>query len=567
MNKPLRSSDPNVPAFRGVSSWLVLVVLAGAVWAVYGRSLDAPFLFDDDASVLTNTSIRALWPMVGASERRGPLNPPIEIPTSARPLVNLSLAVNYHFGGVDPRGYRAINILLHLLCAMLLWAIVRRTLRLPYFDERLQRAAGLLALAVALLWAVHPLVTEAVVYVTQRTELMVVFFYLATLYCSLRYWAVASPASRCSWLSLATLACLAGAASKEVMVTAPLVVLLFEWTFFGRSLRELLRDSWPLYLGLGASWVLIIALQLGAPRNVSAGFGAGVPLLDWWCTQAEVFVMYLRLAAWPSPLLIHYQLPQMEPFRSSAPYVLAVVALAVATLVLLWQHRAAGFLIAGTMVVLAPTHIVPIVTEVAAERRMYLPLAALVALVVVSGYWCLLTTTMRREAFWLPAVGGGLVLLLAIVYGVASANRLATYYDPVAIWREVVVRQPYNEIAHTNLAVALSRAGRKHDAIEHFRSALQLRPNFAEARYALGMALAADRQYDAAIAELQTVIQQKPDAYRIHNNLGVVFFSAGRLEEAIAEFEKTLELQPDFAEAAENLNRARRASVLPKKAQ
>jgi hypothetical protein len=547
--------------------WIAAALLVGSVWLVYGRSLDAPFLFDDDASVLTNTSIRALWPLVGSGERRGPLNPPIEIPTSARPLVNLSLAVNYHFGGVDPRGYHAVNIVLHLLCALLLWAIVRRTLRLPYFDERLQRAAGLLALAVALLWAVHPLVTEAVVYVTQRTELMVVLFYLATMYCSMRYWGAASPASRCSWLALATLACLAGAASKEVLVTAPLVVLLFEWTFFGRSLRELLRDSWPLYLGLAASWVLIIALQLGSPRNVSAGFGAGVPLFHWWWTQAEIFVMYLRLAAWPSPLLVHYQLPQLETLRSALPYILAVVALAVATLVLLWQHRAAGFLIACTMVVLAPTHIVPIVTEIAAERRMYLPLAALVALVVVGGYWCLVIATKRRAASWPPVVGGTLVLLLAIVYGVASANRLATYYDGVAIWREVVSNQPTNQVAHTNLAVALSRAGRKHDAIEHFRSALQLRPNFAEARYALGMALAADRQYDAAIAELQTVIQQKPGAYRIHNNLGVVFFSAGRLEEAIAEFEKTLELQPDFAEAAENLNRARRASVLPKKAQ
>jgi hypothetical protein len=123
------------------------VVLAAAAWAVYGRSLDAPFIFDDDVSVLINGSIRSLWPLVGVGDERGPLNPPIDIPTSARPLVNLSLALNYLFGGVDPRGYRAVNIVLHVLSAMLLWAIVRRTLRLPYFDKRLQWAAGPLALA------------------------------------------------------------------------------------------------------------------------------------------------------------------------------------------------------------------------------------------------------------------------------------------------------------------------------------------------------------------------------------------------------------------------------------
>ena len=166
------------------------------VWTVYSRSLDAPFNFDDDISVLKNGSIRdfghaSVREKIGVRSTRPP-----KIPTSARPLVNLSFAVNYHFGGVDPRGYRAVNIVLHMLARWLLWAIVRRTLRLPHFDEGLRTGAGPLALAVALLWAVHPLVTETVAYVTQRTELMVVFFYLATLYGSLRYWAAASRPSR-----------------------------------------------------------------------------------------------------------------------------------------------------------------------------------------------------------------------------------------------------------------------------------------------------------------------------------------------------------------------------------
>jgi Flp pilus assembly protein TadD len=565
MNNRRRQSEPNTSASAGASAWLAIVVLAAAVGAVYGRSLDAPFLFDDDVSVLTNGSIRSLWPLMGTSDHRGPLNPPIEIPTSARPLVNLSFALNYYFGGVDPRGYRAVNIVLHVLCAMLLWAVVRRTLRPPFFDERVQRAAGPLALAVALLWAVHPLATEAVVYVTQRTELMVVFFYLATLYFSLRYWAAASQASRRTWLSLATLACLAGAASKEVVVTAPLVVLLFEWTFFGRSLREIVRCSWPLYVGLFASWVLIAVLQLGAPRNLSAGFGAGVPLFEWWCTQAQILVMYLKLAAWPTPLLVHYRMPQLETIQAAWPYVLAVAALAFVTLGLLWRRNAVGLLVACVLLILAPTHVVPIVTEVAAERRMYLPLAGLVALLVVGMYWCLQRLVRRPAAQWPLAAGGTVVLILASVYGVASARRLETYHDLVALWQEVVDRQPANQIAQMNLAVALSRVGHSPGAIEHFRAALQLQPDFEQARYALGMALAADGQNEAAIAELQTVVRQKPDAYRIRNNLGVVLFAAGRLDEAIAEFEKTLELRPDFVEAQENLNRARRASVLPKK--
>jgi len=562
MSKSKNKPEQALPPPREMPAWPALVVLAAAVSIVYGRALDAPFIFDDSISVLQNRSITVLWPLFGDASQPGPLNPPIENPTSARPLVNLSLAANYRLGQFDPRGYRAFNILVHLLNAMLLWAVVRRALELPHFGGRFHRTASTLALAVALLWAVHPLATEAVVYVTQRTELMAAFFYLATLYASLRYWNAAAPAARITWLVLATLACLAGAASKEVMVSAPLVVLLFERTFASVSFRAALRRSWPLYLGLAASWLLIAALQADMPRSKSAGFGLGVSLVDWWCTQAQIFVMYLKLAVWPSPLVIHYELP-VEAIGVNWMYVAATAALAAVALVLLWRRQAAGWLLACVFAILAPTHVIPIVTEIAAERRMYLPLSALVVLVVVGSYWLLQIAGRRTGARWSLRTVGALAALVAVVYSIASVRRVETYHDPVALWQENVVRQPYNHVAQLNLAVALSAAGSPQDALTHYREAVRAKPDFVEGRYRLGLALAAGGQFDEAIRELREVVRQKPDAYRIRNNLGVVLFTAGRLPEAIAEFEKTRELRPDFVEARENLNRARQQSVLP----
>ena len=148
-----------------------------------------------------------------------------------------------------PRGYHLFNLMVHVLSAWLVMAIVRRTLILDYFEGRFQDASRTLALIAALVWAVHPLQTETVVYITQRTELLVGFFYLATLYASLRYWNAISPTGRNTWLALATLACLAGMACKEVMVTAPVVVLLYERTFLAGSFRRALQKSWPLYIG------------------------------------------------------------------------------------------------------------------------------------------------------------------------------------------------------------------------------------------------------------------------------------------------------------------------------
>ena len=275
---PSTAVPDNSGRARRPSSWLVAAMLALAVGVVYGTALRGPFIFDDSDSIRNNPTIVRLWPLIGGTNG-GPLNPESDLPVSGRPLVNLSFALNYHFGGLDPFGYRACNVVLHVASALLLWAIVRRTLRLPRFGGRFEPSAGWLAFVVSLLWALHPLQTEAVIYVTQRTELMVAFFYLATLYCSLRYWATFSPADvadprkallearpdgwhRIAWLSLAVLSCLCGMACKEVMVSAPLVVLLFERTFVAGGLTNALRRSWPLYVGLASTELLLLLLNI-----------------------------------------------------------------------------------------------------------------------------------------------------------------------------------------------------------------------------------------------------------------------------------------------------------------
>jgi protein O-mannosyl-transferase len=555
------TSPPDLP------TWAALLVLALAVWAIYVRSLDAPWIFDDSISVLQNPSIRSVWPPVGDAEHPGPLRPPIENPMSARPLVNLSLAVNYHWGGLDPRGYRVVNVILHMANAMLLWAVAWRMLRLPYFTGRFDGSARWLALAVALVWAVHPLVTEAVVYVTQRTELMVAFCYLAAIYGSLRYWTARAATSRRAWLAVATLAGLAGAASKEVMVSAPVVVLLLDRTLVSSSLRAALRRSWPLYVGLASSWLVIAVLQLGTPRSESAGFGLGIPLVPWWSTQAEFFVTYLMLAVWPTPLVIHYELPQLDPLVIAWPSVVAVAALAAIALVILWRRQPAGWLLASVFLILAPTHLVPIAMEIAAERRMYLPLAALVALVVVGGFVLAGRVAPRGRTQKTLASWAAAILVVVATYAAVSVRRLEVFQDPVALWRQNVELQPYNHVAQMNLASALSTSGHPQDALAHYREAVRAKPDFVEGRYQYGLALAAAGQLDEAVRQLQEVVRNRPDAYKLRNNLGVVLYSAGRMPEAIAEFEKSLELEPDFAEARENLNRARQASVLPKQAE
>ena len=573
---------------------VAVAVLAGAVWAVYGRSVDAPFVFDDKVSIIGNTSIEQLWPLVGDAEHPGPLRPPHHTPVAGRPLVNLSLALNYHYGQLNPYGYHVLNMCLHVLTALLVFALVRRTLWLPYFQGRFDRAAGPLALVVALLWALHPLQTETVVYVTQRTELMVALFYLATLYGSLRYWQAATPRARVAWLAAATLASLAGMATKEIMVSVPVVVLLYERAFLAGSLREAWRRSWPLYASLAATWIVLVALNLVGPRSDSAGFHLGIPVLNWWYTQSWVMWMYLKLVVWPWPLAIHYDMPYLDTLATAWPWVLGVAVLAAASIVLLWRNHPVGFLAAWIAAILAPTFVIPISTEMAAERRMYLPLAMLTVLVVVGGYGLVQRATWRLDRGragdssrrWPTAVAACGALVLVLGASVVSAHRLAVYQDPLALWQDTVKSQPLDPMAHYNLGVELadrdrvpeaiaccrraielkkrygnayynlgnllSRIGRPEEAIAQYRRALEIHPDDADALFNLGLAQANGGDTAAALANMQQALALRPDDADFHAHLGKELAKLGRTREALARFEKAIDLNPDVADVRRN---------------
>lgn len=531
---------------------MALVLLAGAAAAVYSRAIDSPFVFDDDVSIVKNPSIVALWPIVGDAQHPAPLSPPKELPNSGRPLVNLTMAINYHFGQFDPAGYHLFNLIVHVFSAWLLMAIVRRTLCLPYFKGKFDRAGGALAFVAALLWTLHPLQTETVVYITQRTELMVGFFYLATIYASLRYWAAASSAARKTWLALTTLACLAGMACKEVMVSAPVIVLLFERTFIAGSFPRVWQRSWPLYIGLFLGWGLLLYLHHDAPRSTTAGFDLGIAAGTWWLTQAKVLWTYLKLTVWPWPQSIHYEMPYLTSLDEAWPWVLASAILALATLFLLWRRTASGFVFASVLIILSPTLVIPIITEMAAERRMYLPLAALITWVVAGGYQLILkaarpaSRTSVRPLKLInrrpDALAGILALILAVVLAAATFQRLAVYHDDLTLWQDVLNSQPGDYLARFNLGNALSRADRTQEAAEQYQIALHLQPSYADAHNNLGLALGKLGDPQAAIDHFQEALKYKPTYIEAWANMALAQAALNHPDLAVVLAQKAIDM-------------------------
>jgi len=165
------------------TGWRVLTVAAVLILAALGaywNSFNVPFLLDDSLAIDDNPSIRHLGRIGDV------LSPPTTAPTAARPLINLSLALNFAGDDVSVRGYHVVNWLIHVCAGLALLGIVRRTLLLPGLRSRYGEAALPLAACAALLWTLHPLQTESVTYISQRAESLMGLFYLLTLYCFIR---------------------------------------------------------------------------------------------------------------------------------------------------------------------------------------------------------------------------------------------------------------------------------------------------------------------------------------------------------------------------------------------
>ncbi|MGH9387692.1 MAG: hypothetical protein ACRD2N_25825 [Vicinamibacterales bacterium] len=359
-----------------------LIVVAGMV--SYGNSLSGPFVFDDRNAIVENISLRSFDTVLSQAPNS---------PIAGRPLVALSFALNHRVGGLEVRGYHLANIGIHLCTALLLFGVARRTLLMPRMKGLYSAddATGP-AFAIALLWTVHPLNTEAVDYITERTESLMALMFVLTLYASIRALAVNGPfqSSRVPkfqslWQSIAVLACGLGMACKESMVTAPVVVMVYDRVFVFSGVREAARNRSRLYGGLALTALVLAYLIVPGPRSGSAGFSAGVAPWTYLVNQTVMIVRYLRLTFWPTSLVINYGPPLSLTLQQVLPQAAAVGALLMFTLLALVRWRTVGFLGAWAFLTLAPTSsIVPIATEVGAERRMYLPLMALVAAVVLA---------------------------------------------------------------------------------------------------------------------------------------------------------------------------------------
>jgi tetratricopeptide (TPR) repeat protein len=396
-----------------------------------------------------------------------------------------------------------------------------------------------------------------VTYITQRTESLMGLCFVLTLYASLRSQRGSTmddrrPSTNARgalsydegrWTIVSVFACALGMGVKESMVTAPIMVMLFDRTFLFSSFRAAITARWRLYLGLALTW-LILAWQLAStPRAGSAGFSTGISVWSYLLNQSVIVTRYLRLAVWPADLVINYGPPLPYTLVDVLPHASLLVAVLVLTLAAIRWNAAVAFLGGWFFITLAPSSsFVPIATEVGAERRMYLPLMAIVA-----GIVCLYKAIAVRQR-----VSGSFAMValacMAIVLGGLTIARNVEHQSWMTLAQTTLDRWP-TDVAHAAVGSELSRLRRDEEALPLLRIGAR---SDVRARYNLGITLFNVHRYDEAIRELEVLVAEHPmreEAPWARRVMGHAHARLRRWPDAIAQLRMTLAMSPHDAEA------------------
>jgi protein O-mannosyl-transferase len=522
----------------GRATWpkaVPLLVLAGLV--AYANSFTKAFVLDDAAWITNNADL-------GDTGRY--------LRAMGRPVAGLSILVNHRLGGLNPAGYHAFNLAVHVLAGLTLYGLVRRVLLVPRFAGRYGDTAPYLAFAVALLWLVHPLQTQSVTYVIQRCESMMGLFYLFALYA----WTRAATGGVRLWYAAAVASFALSCGCKEVAVTLPLVLLAFDRVFLARTWRELARERWLPYLGILAVWgvalqpMIQMALGGGAATGIGFEIRSATPF-QYLLTQSEVILHYLRLSFWPVGQTIDYlDWPVAKSVGEVWPALLAVGALLLVSLVLLVVRPAAGFVGFWFFAILAPTSSVMPIIDPAFEHRMYLSLAAVVVGVVFAA------EALVRAARWPDRVkavaAGAAIAAVAVPLVVLTFARNETYRTQLASLEDNARKRPNNPRPVASVAAIHLNARDPDPAGEALDRAERIPGPFAggvQPQRAAWLALVG--RLDEAEQLYRGLARAEYNPYAsptIVRNFAWLLIARGKADEAAAEARSLVGHQPHVAE-------------------
>lgn len=566
-------------------NFLPMVILVLITLAVYYNSLSNGFVFDDYAVIVENKYIADLgsnlvaflgdqYFIVAGGE------------DSYRPVATLSYFLVHSIAGLNPFYFHLSSVLLHTLNVILVFILARSILEIRFG-----------AILAGLLFACHPVLTEAVDCIAFNEDLLAAFFFLLALYI---YVAKLAREFAAGAYSLSLLFYLCGLLSKEMAITLPAIIWLYDVTFRGDSEQKLnvsfaaatFIQRWRVYLG----YALVSFFYLVLRFYVFAKPGEGGQILYGTFFERLIYLphhifSFIKLAIFPYELKVAHVFAYPPHFFTPANLMgfTAIIGLAVASFFLFRNYKALFFGIWWFLISLLPVSNLIQIFNPFAERYLYIP---------VIGF-CLAVTAFLPVPFRrVSKIGRAVdiaslvvVVLILCFYTPVTVARNRDWKDDLTLWSKAVRQSPHSGVARGSLGHAYQERGMLAEAIAEYEAAVRLMPNHFKAYYNLGVIY--DQQNDfeqastnykrsirinpgfanahfnlanlyqkngltgAAVEHYQTVIELSPEDIEARTNLGVAYAMQGKLGQAIAAWEGVLKIDPANISAKENIAKAR----------
>lgn len=510
--------------------WVVGALLALATLIAYLPAWNGSPVWDDNAHMIqpqmrSLDGLRRIWLEPGATQQY-------------YPIAYSAFWIAQQLWSDAPLGYHLTNIVLHVGAALLL-ARILGLLNVPG------------AWFAAAIFALHPVHVESVAWISELKNALSGICYLGAALLYLKY----RRTKNWSFYFLALAVFLLGLGAKTIIASLPAALLLVVWWKEGfPAVRRNIAPLLPFFVaGITAGLITVSIEQrlIGVQSAESA-----LTLLERGLIASRALWFYLSKLAWPAELIFIYPRWRINA-ADSRQYLFAVAALALLISLWLTRKRARGPLaallfFAGTLFpALGFINAYPFRYSFVADHFQYLASIGPIALIGAGATIAIRSSKFRRSVV-VPVAAAGACLLLAVL----TWHHAAVFRDMETLWLSVIAKNPEGWLAHNNLGMALLAAGRKEEALRHFRKAVELNPRFAEAQNNLANQLSRLGQTDEAILHYEKAIELNPSYAEAQNNLGCAFIRAGRSDEAIAALRKALEIDPRYAEAHNNLGNA-----------
>lgn len=442
------------------------------------------------------------------------------------PLTFLSFAANYSLHGLHPAGYHATNILLHGVNAVLVFLLLRRLC-----GNSWSATFG------ALLFSLHPLRVESVVWATERKDVLFALFYLLALLAYLRYLRSATTRN----LVWALVLFLCSGLSKQMAISLPFVLLILDYATERKWEWRVLLEKIPFAI---VALAFVVAAYLGQHGAGSIMRGAQYTPLHRVLLACNSLTLYLKSFFWPLHLSAIYPFPKDVVAEAAyTPFVILAVALAV--FFFGKKYRAAWIAGLFFLITLAPVlNVVPAGSQMVADRFLYLPsigISYLVAVLATSAAarW----PRLRRQG----ALFGAVALLLAL--SVLSWQRAKIWKNDLVLWTDTVQKAPHSFVAFSNLGLAQLNIGDYANGLRNLSAAISIAPTVADPYSNRAFVNAALGKLEAALADATMAITLQPENAPFWFNRAELYLRKNEYDRAISDYSRALELEPDNANA------------------